>query len=293
MREEYSITWVWNNLQINSQSEISFECNPEDITIDSIRDILWTGCNRISLWVQSLNNATLRSIHRSNSCTIIDALDHIQRAIEESQHNISLNVDLILWLPHSNPGETLDHIDELHRRFPCITHTSVYMLESGEYPKSWKNSSMNELEIQTEYQKICEYFESIGWNHYEISNWAKPGYECKHNQWYWNHTPYRWFWLAATSYEYGVRTENSSSFSGYYRGQKAIENLTLSELELERIIYGIRTFSLWERDFSEKIQQKLEQEGMIFRKNGKIILTPAWIFRENTIIAELIDELPP
>lgn len=56
------------------------------------------------------------------------------------------------------------------------------MLEVGEYPKSWKSSSINELEIEKEYSTICSYFESIGWNQYEISNWAKPGYECKHNQ---------------------------------------------------------------------------------------------------------------
>ena len=91
------------------------------------------------------------------------------------------------------------------------------MLEEGMYPKDWKKNSINEIEIEQEYAAICQYFESLRWNHYEISNWAKPEYESVHNRGYWNHTNYRGFGLSATSYEDGKRWENSTSFSHYYR----------------------------------------------------------------------------
>ncbi len=67
------------------------------------------------------------------------------------------------------------------------------MLESGEYPKSWKNHTISEYQIQEEYSEISSYFNDIGWHHYEISNWSKPRYESRHNQNYWNHSNVRAF----------------------------------------------------------------------------------------------------
>jgi coproporphyrinogen III oxidase-like Fe-S oxidoreductase len=87
------------------------------------------------------------------------------------------------------------------------------MLEDGLYPKDWKKYSISECEIETEYKDICECFDSLGWHHYEISNWARPGYECEHNLGYWDHSNYRGFGLSATSYIDGERFENSHSFA--------------------------------------------------------------------------------
>ena len=290
--------------------EMTFECNPEDITEEYVRWILDLGINRISLGVQSLNNETLQAIHRSDRESIFQALDRISSVIarknDETIHvwenwnsgslhasrwqEISLNVDFILWLPFSKPGETLRNIRELHERFPFITHTSVYMLEEWMYPKDWKKNSINEIEIEQEYTAICQHFESLWWNHYEISNWAKPGYESVHNRGYWNHTNYRGLGLSATSYEDGERWENSASFLHYYRWENiSSEILTPEQIQLEKIIFGIRTFSLDARIFPREIVEELTQEWVIKIEDEKIILTPAWIFRENTIIAKLIE----
>lgn len=67
------------------------------------------------------------------------------------------------------------------------------MLEQENYPKHWKENSLSEDKIQEEFLEIMEYFETLGWNHYELSNWAKPGYESIHNQSYWNHSDYQGF----------------------------------------------------------------------------------------------------
>lgn len=269
--------------------EITFECNPEDIIEEYIWWILHLGINRISLGVQSLNDTTLKAIHRSDRESIFHALENIQLSIH-SGINISLNIDIILWLPFSQSGETLTYIRELHEKFPHITHTSVYMLEDGLYPKDWKKNSINEMEIKQEYSEICQYFESLGWRHYEISNWAKPGYESVHNRGYWNHVNYRGFGLSATSYENGKRWENSASFSTYYRWENiSTEILTPEQIQLEKIIFGIRTFSLDADIFPNDIFEELIHEWAMEVINGKIVLTPAWIFQENTIIAKLIE----
>lgn len=270
--------------------EVSFECNPEDLTREYIIWLLNLWINRISLWIQSLNDATLKAVHRSSKETIIEAMDFIWTALKISKtENVSINVDFILWLPYSKPWEIQNDVKFLHKKYPFITHTSVYMLEEWLYPKEWKNQSIDEKEMEKEYDEISQYFQSLDWHHYEISNWARSGYECRHNQWYWNHTNYRWFGLSATSFIDGVRWENSANFNGYYlRKLSYKEPLTKDQLKLENIIQGLRTFSLSREWFNEEKLEQLENDGFIKIRENKIVLTQAWIFRENFILTELI-----
>ena len=112
------------------------------------------------------------------------------------------------------------------------------MLENELYPKNWKANSISEDELKGEFLEIIEYFESIGWNHYEFSNWSKSGYESIHNRAYWNHSNSRGFGLSSASYEDRKRWNNSSSFDGYYQG--IIENeeiLTDEQIDIETMMF--------------------------------------------------------
>ncbi len=270
------------------EGEISFECNPEDITREYVTWLLELWVNRISLGIQSLNDETLKAIHRSDRRSILNALSAINTLIHDRK--ISLNIDFILGLPYSKPWETLKNIQEIHEKFPYITHTSVYMLEDGLYPKEWRAHSFKEGEIEREYSAICEYFESLDWNHYEISNWSRPWYECRHNTWYWNHTNYRGFGLSATNYHEWKRWENSHSFQWYSRGEiSSVEILDSKQIALEKTIFATRTFTLSSPWFDENILANLMKEWLIEIINNKIHLTPSWIFQENTIISKLIE----
>ncbi|MBP9812704.1 hypothetical protein KBC86_04940, partial [Candidatus Gracilibacteria bacterium] len=176
--------------------------------------------------------------------------------------------------------------------YPFITHTSAYMLEAGLYPEEWKNQGVNEAEMEKEYALICQYFQSLDWNHYELSNWARSGYECRHNQGYWNHTNYRGFGLSATSFVDSMRWENSASFTGYYGGKLSYtETLSNEENELEKVIYGLRTFTLEATGFDTEVLKKLESDGYIKIHENKILMTKAGIFRENFILSELLIEV--
>jgi oxygen-independent coproporphyrinogen III oxidase len=270
--------------------EVSFECNPEDVTEEYIVWLIWLGINRISLGIQSLNPITLQEIGRSSIESIFQALHILQNVALWEQDTFSLNIDFILWLPHVSFWETYRYIKELHKKFSCIKHTSVYMLENWLYPKDWVPISLSEAEMEKEYTDICWYFADIWWNHYEISNWSREGFESIHNIWYWTHENYRWFWLSATSYVSGKRWQNSSGFSWYYKQELDYsESLSQKELILEKMIYDIRTFSLESSCFSQDTLINMEQRGYISIKNGNIVLTPTWIFRENSIISSLLD----
>ncbi len=136
------------------------EMNPEDVTPEYISGVLALGINRISLGIQTLNETSLKEINRSDRNTIFGALESISSEIKKSNNNISLNIDFILGLPFVKPGETLAGIQELHTRFPYITHTSVYMLEDESYPKHWRENSITEDDMQIEFLAIMDYFES-------------------------------------------------------------------------------------------------------------------------------------
>jgi len=127
-------------------------------------------------------------------------------------------------------------------------HISLYMLESGRYPGSF---DFPEDEIFEAYTLAADELSRSGFNRYEISNFARPGSECRHNQWYWRHDPYRWFGLSAASFDGRVRRENSASFVGYYRWDCFIETLSDEQLRIERVMFSLRTDGVKESDIGD------------------------------------------
>ena len=295
-------------------TEISFECNPEDITSEYVEWLLALGINRLSIGIQSLSDDTLKAIHRSDRVSISHALDAIWSVIARNESvpvtndvaiqvpgildcfvprndknsTLSVNIDFILGLPYSQAWETLANIRELHARYPYITHTSVYMLENELYPKDWKGHSIGEIEIRAEYLEIMKYFSSLGWHHYELSNWSKPGYECEHNKWYWDHSEYRWYGLSASSFVWDKRWTNSSSFAGYYRWAKEGEEILTSEdIHIEKIMFGLRTRGVDISLLDKERYLPLVDQDLLEIHGNQISPTKTWIFLLDHIIGKL------
>ncbi len=267
-----------------SDIEITMEMNPEDVTPEYIEWVLALGINRISLWVQTLDEVSLKEIHRSDPETIFRALENMKES------NISLNIDFILGLPYTKPWETLAGIRELHVRFPYITHTSVYMLEDEAYPKHWRANSITEDEMQREFLDIMDYFDSIGWHQYELSNFAKPGYASIHNQAYWDHSETRGFGLSAASYECGRRWNNSSSFAAYYRWKRENEEiLTPEQIEIEKMMFGLRRDG-WEYNTRSIQIDKLISDWLIEVSGNQVKPIKTWIFVIDHILSELVSD---
>ncbi len=274
----------------NNNTEITLESNPEDINEWYINWLISLWINRLSMGIQTLNSKSLTEIHRSDRDSILQALENIQNATKNTQ-NISINVDFILGLPYTKSWEILSYIKQIHRDFSMITHTSVYMLEDEDYPKNWRKNSITESELQSEFTEIIEYFWSIWWTHYELSNFAKPGYESIHNRGYWNHSNSRGFGLSASSYEDGIRWSNASSFHGYFLWKKEQEEkLDQEAIETEKMMFWLRTSGwkyTWNLRDNTKIQQ-LISSGLIEIHENIIKPTKTWIFLLDYIMSELV-----
>lgn len=251
----------------NWEKEITLESNPEDLNEKYLQKIFEIGINRLSIGIQSLNNKTLEAVERKNSEKIFSALKSIKdilvwkvwKNILFRNKEISINIDMILGLPEAKKWEILENIKFLHKNYNFITHTSVYILEKWKYPELWQKNSLSDEEIYEEYWEICKYFEEIWWNHYEVSNFAKPWYESRHNLGYWNHENSLGFGLSAAEFiknsngknlqkwkqSFATRRTNSLSFSWYYKEKLADEELLSEEqILLEKFLFTTRTFKI-------------------------------------------------
>jgi oxygen-independent coproporphyrinogen-3 oxidase len=149
--------------------------------------------------------------------------------------------------------------------------------------------------MQSEFLAIIDYLESIGWHHYELSNFAKPWYESVHNQSYWDHSETRGFGLSAASFEWGVRWSNSSSFTGYYASKKDNEEtLTPEQIKLEEMMFWLRRdgwiapLPPFTGGLRAKKLDTLISDWLIEITENRIKPTKTWIFVIDHILSEPI-----
>lgn len=266
-------------------SEITLESNPEDITDEYLDALSKLWINRLSLGIQTLNSESLHLVGRADSnATIFRALDCIAKSPIEN-----ISIDLIAGLPGTILGQIRSDLTEIFARI-TPKHASIYMLEDEVYPLSWKSQLPSEETIRNEYLSGMEWLQSKGLLQYELSNFAKPGFESKHNRSYWNHSDYRGFWLGAASFINSERFANSSSFAGYYKREKQADGVLSPEsFRIERIMFGLRTGGALLSDISNtEMIEKFREEGFLDVRENKVFLTSTWIFLIDHIIGELI-----
>lgn len=281
----WNIMWIFKKYWNIEKAEITLECNPQDIWIEHIEQLKTYWINRISVWVQSLNENTLKEIWRCEKNIILEAFDILNKSWIEN-----IWADFIIWLPHAWIWQVKRDIKELITNFDFIKHISVYLLEDWNYPNSWKDYSISEDEYLQEYNNVYEALSEAWFKRYEISNYAKNGFECRHNMAYWKHEDYIWFWLWASSFIRDKRSTNASDFKNYYCNKWFFEeNLSRRELELEEMMFLIRTTGIPIDKVQDKnIVQELEKEGFIKIDTDNIILSPSWILLADFILSKLI-----
>src|SRR5262249_2385981 len=177
-------------------TEISIEVNPGTLTDETLDWYLDAGVNRISLGVQSFNDEDLKHAGRLHSSA--DVFRDIDALRKREFSNIS--IDLIAGLPHQRSEVWRANLDCVERLLP--EHVSIYMLDREER-SAW---GQNPAEIPSDdvfanfYIEAAQRLAKAGYVHYEISNWALPGFECRHNLKYWTGVPYRGFGVSAHSF---------------------------------------------------------------------------------------------
>lgn len=236
------------NFEIDEKAEITIEVNPGTVTLEKLEDYKRAGINRLSIGLQSTHEHLLKEIGRIH--THLDFLDTFRFAREAGFENI--NVDLMIGLPNQTLAEVQDSIEEIVSMEP--EHISVYslILEEGTplFKKVEEGLELPDEELERKmYWNVKRILEANGYNHYEISNFAKQGYESKHNLDCWNQKEYIGFGIAAHSYTNGIRYSNIENIEQYiknYDEDKTEENLVFHEkqdmeaMQKEYMLLGLR-----------------------------------------------------
>lgn len=239
---------IKSNFELDENAEITIEVNPGTVTLEKLEDYNKAGINRLSIGLQSTHEHLLKEIGRIH--TYLDFLDTYRFAREAGFENI--NVDLMIGLPNQTLAEVQDSIEEIVSMEP--EHISVYSLILEEstplFKKVEEGLELPDEELERKmYWTVKQTLEANGYNHYEISNFAKQNYESKHNLDCWSQKEYIGFGVAAHSYTNGIRYSNIENLEQYiknYEEDKTEENLIFHEkqdmeaMQKEYMLLGLR-----------------------------------------------------
>lgn len=279
--------------------EITFELNPDDATEEYFNQLKSLGINRISLGSQTFDDNILKLIGRRHSS------DDIKKTVYFAQKTgfENINVDLIYGLPQQNLESIRKDLEEIFNL--GIQHISTYGLKIeeesfwGKYPPS---ELPNDDEQADMYIFINNELEKKQFKRYEISNFAKQGFESRHNLNYWNNEEYYGFGVAAHGYVNGIRYSNTPNLKNYLNAPAIHEcgNFLTQNEKLEEEIFlgfrkeeGINTKKINEKyniDFLKKYTKTLEKykEFIIKTENGyKFNIEGVLI--SNIILADFLD----
>jgi len=303
------ISAISKYFNLNKNAEITFETNPGTVSKEKLREFLSIGINRFSVGIQSFDDAELKFLTRiHNSSAAIKTVEDIYSA---SCENIS--IDLIFNLPKQTKKTWLQNLTTAVS-LP-VKHVSAYslILEKGTILN--KMVLDKKVEIQGEdfdadlYEETIDFLTDAGFYQYEVSNFTKPGFECKHNKVYWTHNEYLGFGTSAHSFIGNKRWWNYSSLSMYndsiVKSGNAIRNSEiLSEEELfeEFLMLGLRGSGLdlnivrntYSKDFfNENISyiRNLIKEGYLEDNNSILQMTKKGYLICDEIVANLITNI--
>lgn len=244
---EKVITELEKVYAFSSGAERTIEMNPEDASVEKMRVLKELGFNRLSVGVQSFNNEVLKRINRCHSAT--DALRAIEWGEKAGFDNIGM--DLIIGLPGQSVGQITQDLKTVSH-LP-LSHLSVYILSvdsNSVFEKLQQKGKFKPDEddvLAEKYLLVSDYLKDIGFEHYEISNFARKSKYAVHNTAYWQQKPYIGLGASAHSYDGNSRQWNAANIKTYIeylsRGTLVFEKEELNEKDRfnELIMTNLRT----------------------------------------------------
>lgn len=282
---------------LTDDAEITVECNPHGLDEDFFKILYDCGVNRISLGLQSAVDSERRILGR------LSDRNQVEKAVKAAQkvgfHNITL--DVMLGVPNQTEqslDETLDFCISLG-----VQHISAYMLKLEENTHFYKNQhkySFPDDDLTADlYLQMCEALENQGIMQYEISNFAKKGFESRHNLKYWHCEEYLGLGPSAHSFLDGKRFYYDRDFQAFMNGDSPIDDgfggdFTEYAMLNLRLVEGLNESKVLEC-FGHKIPQELYKKSQIFidneymtENNNGLALTRKGFLMSNTILAEIL-----
>lgn len=303
------LEFIYTNYNSDNIKEVTLEANPETITYEKAKLYSKYGINRISMGVQTLNNKLLRKIGRNHTSYDVYRSYEILRKVGIND----INIDLMFGLPNQTMKDcigTLESIADLGAE-----HISYYSLIIEEktlmyrWHKEGKVILPNEELEREMYHSGIDFLKSKGYKHYEISNFSKEGFECKHNLFYWKLKPYIGVGISAHSNIENKRFWNHDKFNRYFDELKE-ENLPISgeeyidnKMEIaEYVIMGLRLidgvnksefrkrFNINLEDIYGNVLSKYEKQGLILEDNSSYKFTRKGLDLSNIVYVDLLPD---
>lgn len=271
--------------------ERTVEVNPENVTPGYAEALLRAGANRVSMGVQSLSDLELKAVgRRHNAAGAIEAFRTLRSA---GFDNISL--DLIYGLPGQTP--------ESWRRSLCGVlelgpqHLSAYLLSYEPGTLLYSQLQNNRIEEASE-ESVCEMYATLcsetskaGFEHYEISNFAREGMHSRHNSAYWDMTPYLGLGPAAHSFDGRVRRYNRADYKGYMAHPESwfeIEDETAEERHNDAVFTALRTARGLDPALLSPAELEVAKRTLQPTADGRLRIAEADWLRANTLILPLL-----
>jgi oxygen-independent coproporphyrinogen-3 oxidase len=292
-------------LEHTAPVEVTIECNPDDVTDEFASLLPQLGVNRVSMGVQTFDDRRLRFLHRRHSSS------QVQQAFLLLRHAGIRNISLDLM--YGFPGETLaDWQHDIDRAVALQPeHLSAYclMVEEGTvlYEQmrngKWKmrNDEAEELEREM-YEVLIDRLASAGYEHYEISNFARPGYRSRHNSSYWHDVPYIGLGAAAHSYDGKARQWNVADINDYMErvehGELPCDSEPIDETTHynDSITVALRTSDGLDlstlpdkyRSYCMDEARRFIRDGLLSLHGNRLVLTRSGLFVSDYVMSALV-----
>jgi len=290
---------ILGELSIGEGAEITLEVNPQTVDMQKLEELKKIGINRLSIGIQSFNDEKLKVLGRIHSKET--ALNTYRDARKAGFENIS--IDLIFATPNQTIEELEEDLEIVERLSP--EHISIYSLiweEKTKFMELLDSGKLNPLDNDLEakmYELIIEKLKKIGYLHYEISNFAKKGYESRHNSKYWKNVEYIGVGLGASGYYKGIRYKNEVELSDYYKkigtAEKPLmeEELVSHKDKLENYyILGLRLLNegiIAENNVYLKKIKQLHRKGYLKIEDDRYKLTFKGLMFANDVFVEIME----
>ena len=303
LRQLFDAIYIYN--KVEPDAEVTIEMNPDDVSVPYADTLRQLGINRVSMGAQTFDDERLRWLNRRHTVAQVGQAVKILRAA--GIRNIS--IDLMYGFPDETIDDFVHDIDEVIKL--DVEHISAYclMIEEGtELYRRYGDKRVREYDDSKEeterkmYELLIDKLTAAGYEHYEISNFARPSFRSRHNSSYWTGVPYIGLGAAAHSFDGHLRSWNVSDIRQYIaavnRDERLNEEEVLSATDFynERVMLGLRTcegvdlsaLSDDERNYCIQEAQPFLSDDILLLTDNRLVLTRKGLFVSDYVISSLM-----
>ncbi len=287
---------VLEKFRKSANIEFTVECNVKDLEQEKLEFLYKNGVNRLSIGIESFNKEKLKFMNRE--ADFKDTKRKIELARKIGFKNI--NLDLMYAIPGENVKVAKSDLRSILKLKPEHISTYSLIIEKNTLVGLNKIKPIEEERDLKMYDTICKMLTKAGYEHYEVSNFSRKGFESKHNLTYWDNKEYYGFGVGASGYVAAVRYENTKSLTEYLKGNFVSSKALMSKVDNmeNELILGFRKLKgINLEKFFDKFEENMQnifpikpliKNGDLIYKDGYVYINPKKLYVMNEILIKLI-----